>query len=501
MTAGSADHPSARLRWNIVANYGGKLWSIASVYLFVPIYIRLLGVGAYGLVAFYSVALAILYIADAGLSSAFAREAARASDRGRLAQLLASTEWALLAIVGVAGAIMAACAPAVAGHWLKPGAGVDTELATQCIRLMPLALVPQIVIALYFGGLMGVQRQVAANAYTTLFSLVRSGLVVLPIWLVPDVRVFFLWQAASSWVFLFVIRGSLRHDLGVSRLGLGRFSWPSLQPVMRYAAGMFAMSVIAGVNNQLDRLVVSSMRPLEEFAWYTLAATLAQIPTIVTTPIATALLPRFTELVEAGARRPLRDLYESNSYLIAAVAAAAACALFFFAGDVAAVWITRREVPATFAPVIQVLSVGGLFLALQLAPFQLSLANGHNRTNVTLGAWVLLATVPLQVVLTSRLGLLGAGVPWLLLNLLAFVYLGVRLNGRFNPGRVRLWFFCHCLPPVAVALPMLALARFVADGAGARGLAACLVALLFAGLSFAASYAIRPILMRRFNHD
>jgi O-antigen/teichoic acid export membrane protein len=501
VTTDATGRQPASLRWNVVANYTGRLWSIASVYLFVPIYIRLLGVGAYGLVAFYSVALAILYIADAGLSSAFAREAARAGDRGKLAQLLASTEWALLAIVGLAGALMAVGAEFVATRWLKTGAGMNADLATQCVRLMPLALVPQIVIALYYGGLMGLQRQVAANAFTTLFSFVRSGLVVLPIWFVPDIRLFFAWQAASSWVFLLVIRGSLRRELGINRLGLDRFSWVSLQPILGYAAGMFAMSIIAGVNTQLDRLVVSSLRPIEEFAWYALAATLAQIPAIVTTPIANALLPRFTELVESGDRRQLRDLYEFNSFLIAAVASAGACTLFFFANDVATVWMSHRAVPGSFVPVVQILSIGGLFLALQLAPFQLSLANGHNRTNVRLGIWVLLATVPLQIALTSRFGLLGAGVPWLLLNLFAFIYLGIQLNAKFNPGRVRLWFLCHCLPPLAVALPLLALGRFAADKAGTHGLAACVVAALFAGLSLAVSYAVRPFMIRRFSHD
>ncbi len=501
MTAGTASRRPASLRWNVVANYGGKLWSIASVYLFVPIYIRLLGVGAYGLVAFYSVALAILYIADAGLSSAFAREAARASDRGRLAKLLASTEWALFAIVGLAGVLMASGGEFVATHWLKTGSSVNTELATQCIRLMPLALVPQIVIALYFGGLMGLQRQVSANVLTTVFSFVRSGLVVLPIWFVPDIRIFFLWQAAVSWLFMLLMRGSLRSALGIARLGAERFSWPSLQPVMRYASGMFAMSIIAGVNSQLDRLVVSSLRPIEEFAWYALAATLAQIPSIVTMPIASALLPRFTELVESGDRRQLRDLYELNSFFIAAVAAAGGGVLYFFAADVAAVWMSHREVPDAFVPVIQILSIGGMFLALQLAPFQLSLANGHNRTNVSLGLWVLLATVPLQIALTSRFGLVGAGVPWLLLNLFAFGYLGIQLNRKFNPGRVRLWFFCHCLPPLAVALPLLAVARFAADRAGLHGWAACMVGTSFAGLSLAVSYAVRPFMIRRFNHD
>jgi O-antigen/teichoic acid export membrane protein len=479
------------LRRNVVANYAGKLWSIASVYAFVPLYIQVLGIGVYGLIAFYSVALAILYIADAGMSAAFAREASREPDRARLRDLRASAEWALLAIVSTAGVAMMLCAGDIAQHWMNSGTALSQETATQCVRLMPLALVPQIVLALYNGGLMGRQRQVRANALTTLFSVVRSGLVVIPIWLVPDPRVFFAWQAAASWAFLLVTRAALRRELGASALGAGRFSWRVLKPILGYAGGMLAMSIIAGLNTQLDRIVVSTLRPLEEFAWYSLAATLAQIPAIVTLPIAAALLPRLTELVESRRHEELRRLYELNSFMIAAAGSAAALALAFFADDVARTWMGDRALPAVLVPVIRILAIGGLFLALQLTPFQLSLAHGHNRTNVQLGIGILLVTAPLQFVLTTHFGLLGAGVPWLLLNAFAFVYLGVALNLRFNEGHAMAWFFRHSLPPVAVAAVVLGIARTVTLALQFHPLAASVVAAVSAGLSVAVSFALR----------
>lgn len=59
---------------NILSNYGNKLWGILSIYLFVPLYIQLLGVEAYGIISFYTVVLSIISLADLGLSSAVIKE-------------------------------------------------------------------------------------------------------------------------------------------------------------------------------------------------------------------------------------------------------------------------------------------------------------------------------------------------------------------------------------------------------------------------------------------
>lgn len=457
-TSDPAGHaPSLRL--NVVANYVGKLWSVASIYLFVPFYIQLLGISAYGLIAFYSVALAILFIAEAGLSASFARQAARETDTGRLKSLMVSTEVVLFGMLVSAGLVMAVAAPLIAEHWLNAGDAMPQQLATDCVRLMPLALVPQIAMNLYTGGLYGQQRQVAANSWLAAFTAVRSGMVLVPLWLWPDPRVFFIWQAVSAWSFLLLMRYSVSTRLAAG----GGFSWAIIRSIAGYAGGMFAMSIISGLNTQIDRLVVSKIRPLDEFAYYSLAATLAQVPSLVTLPIGAALLPRLTQLVERRESARLRGLYELNTYLVAAVAAATAFVVIFFCPEILAVWLPGRPVPHDMFLVVRILSLGGLGLALQLLPLQLSLAHGHTATNVALGASMLAVTVPLQITLPMRYGLVGAAVPWLLVNAVAFVVLGTVLNRRFHDGRIGAWFLRLMLPPVLISLGTLAVARWAVD--------------------------------------
>jgi O-antigen/teichoic acid export membrane protein len=472
MTSAHRATSEPSLRINVAANYAGKLWSITSVYVFIPVYVRLLGIDAYGLIAFYSVALGIIFIADAGLSASFSREVARSADSRVLAMLLRSIETVLLTVLSLAAAGMVVGAEAIAVNWLNTGASLDLAIATDCLRLMGLAIVPQIAMSLYFGGLMGLQLQVRANVLYTLFSFVRSGLVVVPIFVLPDPRLFFAWQAASAWVFMLVMRRSLIVQLGVTTFK-AKFSWKALRPVYMYASGMFLMSIIAGLNTQLDRLVVSKLRPLDEFAYYALAATLSQIPTIVTMPIASALLPRFTRLVETHESTALDGLYERSTFAIATLASAAAFWLFFFSGEIVQFWTSSTVLPAELSVIVKLLTMGGLFLALQLMPFQLSLAHGHNQTNVRLGAAFLLIAVPSQYLLTKHHGLVGAAVPWLVLNAAAFVYLGIVLNRRFHAGRVTRWFVRCTLPPVAICGILLCGTRIIVDRTMQPPLIAC----------------------------
>lgn len=441
----------ATLILNIAANYSAKLWGIASVYLFIPIYIKLLGVPAYGLIAFYAVALAVLFVTESGISATFGREAAREKDVRRLVDLLASMEFVLFAILGAVGTAFFLSAELIATRWLNTGNTVGTGVAVDSIRWMSIALVPQIAMALYVGGLMGLQKQVTANLLTVSFGVARSALVILPIFLFRDVRVFFAWQAIVSWLFVLVMRGNLRLALSAAFWKSGVWSFKLLRPLLGYACGMFAMALIAGINNQIDRLVVSKLLSLEDFSFYSLTAMLAQIPVILTTPIAMAVSPKLTGFAHDGNKAKLLETYEGFSVAIAAIGSAAAFGLFFFGDQIIAIWLHGQQTPQYMVPVLKTLAIGSLFLTLQLAPYYVSMAHGHTRTNVQLGLAALIFTVPAQIYLTHHYGVTGSSITWIVINIFAFFYLGVRLNYRFNSDGVARWFLRCTVPPVAVS--------------------------------------------------
>lgn len=456
---------------NVIANYTAKLWGIVAIYLFVPLYINILGLQAYGLIAFYSVALAILFIADAGISATFGREAAHEKDLSKLRDLLASLERILFAVVGFAGMCVFFVADIIAHRWLNTDGTLDADIAVQSIRLMAFALVPQIAMSLYVGGLMGLQMQVRANLMTILFGVIRSGLVILPLYYFSDVRLYFLWQALASWIFLYFVRQSLLKNLSDGEATKrGVFSWLVVRPLLGYAAGMFAMAFIAGINNQIDRLVVSKLLPITDFTFYSLAAMIAQVPAILTIPVAAAIYPKLIASYKEADKRLLEELYEKFSYIISTLGSASAFGLFFFGGDIIKVWLHGQPIPVYMLSVIQVLAIGSLFLSLQLPPYYLSLANGHTKTNVRLGLICMMVTVPAQVFFTRKFGIIGATIPWIMVNIFAFFYLSIVLNGKFSPIQNWNWLKRYVLPPVAICFLFLLAAKNFINSLGLHGI-------------------------------
>ena len=64
---------------NIIANFAGQGWAALMALAFVPLYIKFLGIEAYGLIGFFAMLQGAFQILDLGLSQTMNREMARYS--------------------------------------------------------------------------------------------------------------------------------------------------------------------------------------------------------------------------------------------------------------------------------------------------------------------------------------------------------------------------------------------------------------------------------------
>ena len=431
--------------------------------MFVPFYISILGIEAYGLIAFYSVMLSLTALADIGLSSTFSREAARTPDKKQLLDLLATIERLLLATTFICAVSVVLFAEIIASRWLNINETIGVAETATCLRLMAITLIPQLLLTLYSAGLLGLQKQVLANALQIFYITFRSGLVIVMIAWKPEPIVFFGWQLAATAIFAIGTRVALLHTMGHSVARLGRFSFATTAPLISFASGMLAISIISSVNTQLDKLVVSKMFTVAEFGYYSLGSTLAQLPVAATAPLMVALFPRFTALIAQGEQRKADRLYEIYSCVIAFLAALGAGGLFFFSDNILTLWLGGASTPASVSQIVKILSAGGLLLSLQLAPFYLALAHGHNRTSIILGATTLIFTVPLLFVTARAFGLVGAAIPWVALNFITFAVLAAVIGIRFYDGKFFGWFLNCTITPVALGVSIMYAGHVIAD--------------------------------------
>lgn len=466
---------------NIAANYIGRAYSIGAIYLFVPFYVSILGVAAYGLIALYAVILALTALADVGMSATFSRQAAVASEDPSLLDLLTTIERILAGLTLMVSLALFIGAPWIAQRWLNSTASLPVEQVVLCIRLMAISLPPQLLISLYSSGLLGLQRQVGANVLQAGYTTLRSGLVIVPISLNPQPSVFFAWHLVITVCTALVARLVLLRAMGHPSFAVGTFAPRRMRHLLKFAAGMFAITIITSINTQLDKLIVSKIFSISDFGYYTLGGTLAQLPVSATTPIALALFPAMAALISKGADRESATLYERYSFAISLLASLGAVGLAVFAPEIFDIWLVGKQVPPAALSVASFLALGSLFLCLQLMPYYLSIAHNDNWTIAALATGTLMLSIPLAWFGATRYGLPGAAIPWIALNLLNFAMLSFAINRRYYGASHMHWLLRYVTLPVAIGTLAMVLARLLSNSTGAGHYAAIAIAALFAG--------------------
>jgi hypothetical protein len=174
------------------------------------IYIRLMGVESYGIVGLLTTLQAMFVVLDLGLSQTLAREMARlsidTSNATRMANTVRTLEliyWLIALLVAV---VIILLSRFLVFHWLNPEHILRQSLL-EVLWVMAIVLGLRWPVALYQGGLNGIQRQVLANVLLAIFGTIQGAGALAVLWFIqPTVRVFFFWQAVMALVQVIVLR-------------------------------------------------------------------------------------------------------------------------------------------------------------------------------------------------------------------------------------------------------------------------------------------------------
>jgi O-antigen/teichoic acid export membrane protein len=148
---------------NIIANDVGKVWGIISILIFVPFYIKILGIESYAVINFYTVILTIMYFADGRLSATLNREIARSNDKQYIGNMLFTIERVYLAICLFIMIVVFSFSGEVARNWLNSET-ISTEDLSLYISMMDISDAFQLFTTLQSSGLMGIEKQVLSNS-------------------------------------------------------------------------------------------------------------------------------------------------------------------------------------------------------------------------------------------------------------------------------------------------------------------------------------------------
>ncbi|MGA3287078.1 MAG: oligosaccharide flippase family protein [Bacteroidota bacterium] len=407
------------IKKNVVANFAGSAWTGLMGVIFVPIYIRLMGVESYGVIGIFASLQAMFAVLDLGLSQALAREMARLSvdqkNTNRMADTARTLEIIYWGIALVVIAVITVASHFIAYHWLNPEK-ISREYLLEVLWIMALVVGLRWPVSLYMGGLNGLQRQVLVNSVLAIFATLQGAGAVAVLWLIqPTVQTFFFWQALMALAQVIVLRIALWRNLSSERKGM--FRGDVLKEIWRFAAGMTGISLVSTILMQTDKILLSKLLSLSDFGYYTFAATVAAVLYRLIAPVFTAYYPRLTELVSKDDQPGLVRTYHQGCQFMAVVILPSALTLAFFSKEVLSLWVRDPGVIAHASLLVSLLVIGNTLHGFMHLPYALQLAHGWTKLSFSTNLVAVIFFAPAIYFSTMAWGTVGAASMWIVLNI------------------------------------------------------------------------------------
>ena len=431
------------LRKNLLANFAGRFWASGISLVFIPLYIRFLGIEAYGLIGVYLSLMALVSILDMGLSTTLNRELARLSavpgnnqDARDLVRSMETIYWGIGFLVALATILLS---PLVPRYWVNQ-TKISAETVQRAVMIMGFVIAFDWPAALYTGGLMGLQHQVQLNAIRAGMGTVQAIGAVLVIWLVsPTVTAYFLWQImvsiAQTAMLAYFLWRALRP--GTRKAS---FHWDVLTKNWRFTAGVSGIAVLATILTQADKMILIKMLSLEAFGYYVLAYNVASSLNLLATPFFSALFPRFTQLSAEKKESELASLYHEGCRFLSVLILSLALTLALFSKEALQVWIRDAGTVERTHVLLSLIVIGTALNALMILPYAVQMAFGWTRLILLQNGLALLVLVPAMFVMIGKYGAVGAATVWLALNVGYILFLIPLMHQRLLRGEMYRWY-------------------------------------------------------------
>jgi O-antigen/teichoic acid export membrane protein len=474
---------------DVLANLGGKASLGFFIILFTPLYIRKMGIEAYGLIGLYTSLISAFGLLDMGMAPTLNREMARDARCERAIQakrdLLKTFQTIYCGAALLIGAMIGFLAPIVAHHWIRPGA-LARSTVENAIIMIGIAVAFQFPIGLYSGGLLGAGKQVLYNFLVCAIGVFRfGGAAIILLFVSSSIGAFFAWQAVSNVLASVIMATALWRSIARSERR-AMFDLASLKSHWRFAAGTSGTYVLGIIIGQSDKLLLSKIVSLEALGYYSLAATIAASVGYLSSPVSAAFLPRFTQKLTGGDVQGATFLYHKAIQTLSILVLPASTLLIIFSRDILVLWTRSPAVAAKTHTLVSLLVAGVAINSFAYISYALQIANGWTRLGFMANLVASILFIPALILAVSKLGVLGAAVINVLLNgifLIVFVRGAQRCLLKRLSGRVARNFGLAIVAVITIGI----LARQLVSVDSPRALHLCELSVVYIVLVAAAA--------------
>tara|TARA_B110000211_G_C14093037_1_gene560511 strand:- start:9816 stop:11177 length:1362 start_codon:yes stop_codon:yes gene_type:complete len=391
----------------------------------------MIGESGYAVIALYMMVLGVVTFVSSSFSSVILREMSISSiDRVNDKSIVVSLERILFfALVICLITAISIKEVALNGPYKEVNSAEAIYYITVLASLLFLAF------NFYVSGIFGKDKQVTSNVclITAIFIKALVGISVLHVFQ-GDLLNFFISQALVDFIMTIVARYTLLYRI-CHDVGKGKFDIDILKRNLKFSVGLTLISIIAAINLQADKALVSSMMGLELFSAYAAAASLAIIPIMLASIIGRSFYPK---LVQSVVKLELNKsssmtLFSARFYMIS-------CLLIIICyelleAELLGVWLGNNSIITNVTTFFPLMFLSTLLMGMQVFIYNVALAFKNTKINVVLGSINASIIILLMPIIINAFDVTYMLYAYIALNLLTSTFYTVLVFIKFKiPG-------------------------------------------------------------------
>lgn len=439
---------------NTIANLLGQIWSAIMGIAFIPIFIKYLGIEAWGIIGFISVLQVTLSLLDSGMSPTISREMAKFTSKAisldEIRRLFFSLEIIYAFICSLIIATFFLCSNVIAKYWFV-NSGISRETLTLSFIVIGIIVSCRMMEQLYKGAMQGLQAQVWHNAANSVLVTMKwAGAAIVVVFWQSSLEAFLYWQAFVSLISLVVMRLKSYQLLPCTNTKIS-FDFRALKKIKNFAGGMGGITILFVILSQTDKFLLSKLVSLTDYGYYMFAATLAGSIHFFVTPITTAMLPHWVQLASNQQSKKISESYFQASQWFTLINLPISFMLFGYAEQIIYLWSANQTLASETAPLMQLLIVANLFNGYMNLPYTLQIAHGWTSLILKINSISVIFLVFMLICLIPIWGVTAAPVILCILYVLHFTLMVFFMHQKILVQEQWEWLVKVVLLPFACA--------------------------------------------------
>ena len=429
------------LKINVAANYISQIYNGLIAIVVMPFYLKLLGVESYGLIAFFMLLQSWFYLLDVGLSQTLSRETVKLNNNAISFEiynkLYKNISIIFLVLAFSLILILSIFNHEIANSWLKISS-LNIQDVLICLQIMFFCAGLRCVGGIYRGIIQGFEKILWMSVFNIIINTLRF-VVVIPVLFYYgfNIKNYFYFQmviALFEFFVLFVFHRYLM--IKIKKEDTSHFDY---HQDSGYFLVVFRFAIFSGVNSilwvaisQSDKLLLSSILPLSEYAIYSVAVMLASVIYMVSTPVANVLLPRLTALHTTNNIQSLEYVYSFFSQFVTVLVAVFSFTIIGNIHEIIEIWSRGQIAAEKIENILILYLLGNVFLVINGFSYYIQYAYGDIKRHFYGCLILFFIMVPLIYIFSRQYGAVGAGAVWFSVQFLWFFTWTLFINKRFN---------------------------------------------------------------------